>query len=233
MTRGPWGSLADGHGRNTRPSVSSGSQLNVAVFRAGAGRKPVPSGLDLDPVACDWPAAGRADKGTALKITARVVSFTEFHALLPLAQVSVLLGQRAEHAALQRVALDVADAALDLALVLGVPRPRGQHDRAVVAGEGRHLNNLGDAYLKNGQAEQAVSCLELALANARELSLKEREATRGWGLGEAYEAMGRYAEAIQLMELGVAWERETSNPDFEKHEAHLSEVRRKAAEDPG
>ena len=58
---------------------------------------------------------------------------------LPPAQEGVLGRQGVEDAPLQRVALHIADPPLDLALVLGMPRPRGHRDGAAVTAEGGEL----------------------------------------------------------------------------------------------
>ena len=61
------------------------------------------------------------------------------HRRLPVLQEPVLLAQVPEQPPLERVALDVRDVALHLALVLGTVRARGDEDRAVVPGELLHL----------------------------------------------------------------------------------------------
>lgn len=61
------------------------------------------------------------------------------HRAFPLAQVQVLFGQAAELAPRQRVVLRILHARLDLALVPGHRRARGQHHRAVVPAELGHL----------------------------------------------------------------------------------------------
>lgn len=61
------------------------------------------------------------------------------HRRLPVPKEPVLLAQAPEQATLERVVLDVIDAALHLALVLRVVRARGDDDRAVVPGELLHL----------------------------------------------------------------------------------------------
>ncbi len=61
------------------------------------------------------------------------------HRCLPVEQMTVLLLQAGEHAALERVAFHVADARLDLALVPRRARLRRQHRQTIVLGERTQL----------------------------------------------------------------------------------------------
>ena len=57
----------------------------------------------------------------------------------PLKQELILLFQAGESSSLQAIVLNVADAAFDLAFVLGLVRPVGQDGHAVMICERRHL----------------------------------------------------------------------------------------------
>ena len=61
------------------------------------------------------------------------------HRELPLPQKTVLLFQTGEDSPFERVVLGIADTVLDLSLVAGHVRPRGQEHETVMLTEGPHF----------------------------------------------------------------------------------------------
>lgn len=93
------------------------------------------------------------------------------------------------------------------------------------SGEGRALGNLGLAYDKLGEVQQAIAYYEQVVAIMREIGDRDGEATVCWNLGLALEQEGDLARAVEYMQVRVDYRREIGHPDAEKDAAYVEEVR--------
>jgi tetratricopeptide (TPR) repeat protein len=73
------------------------------------------------------------------------------------------------------------------------------------------LNNVGEAYLRLGRADEALPCLQRALALARALNHTVSEGYALNNLGGVYRELGRYDEARQTFQEALAVRRRSGD----------------------
>jgi tetratricopeptide (TPR) repeat protein len=69
--------------------------------------------------------------------------------------------------------------------------------------EGKHLDNLGNAYLSLGESRKAIDYYRQALTIARERGDRRTEGHQLGNLGLAYDSLGEYRQAIECHEQGL------------------------------
>jgi tetratricopeptide (TPR) repeat protein len=77
--------------------------------------------------------------------------------------------------------------------------------------EALSINNLGAAYLRTGQVQNAFSCYEKALKVAREENNRQGEGVLLGNLGVCYSAIGQTTQAINHLSQGLSISRELGN----------------------
>jgi tetratricopeptide (TPR) repeat protein len=86
--------------------------------------------------------------------------------------------------------------------VLEQDRKRGDRSECV------HLDELGVAYLRHGQCEEAVEYLEQALTVSKELGDRQGIGRASGDLGRAYCGLAQYQHALELLEQSLSISRE-------------------------
>ena len=81
--------------------------------------------------------------------------------------------------------------------------------------EADSLYNLGFAYLRLGQYQQAIEFHQQALAMTREIGDRQGEANSLSGLGSAYDSLGQYQKAIEFHQQALTIFREMGAPNGE------------------
>ena len=79
------------------------------------------------------------------------------------------------------------------------------------ASEGRHLGNLGSAYIVLGETRRAIEFYEQWLITAREIDNRREEGQALGNLGSAYATLGETRRAVEFYEQRLAIARETGD----------------------